>query len=213
MEDSSIVSLIVVGFWSCVFAFWHGSIWEKNHPDKLGFKWGYFLIYSMLISGVCGSVYFTWIGIDEVEVGLLIMGIVLFVMSFGIAYFCFGRQRWALIILTLLSFNPIVILINLIYLKNRWSEFQSESSIEFNGPSMGNFKIMTRDVRIAIFIAIAWVFCVPSFVFLFRPYGSYMREADMSHMIGVVLLPAAMGLALFFIYRQFVKLPDRAIRS
>jgi len=147
--------------------------------------------------------------------------------SAGIAYASMLRQRWALIVSTILTLNPLWMFINFFYLKNRWQEFRAEnerkaqtplveSSTEAGTASLeslteagttaaGRLRSLPRDIRAALFVAIAWIVCVPSFVFLFQPYGSYITDDDRAHMLGVILLPVAIGFGLFFIYRKFVQ--------
>lgn len=42
--------------------------------------------------------------------------------------FMYKRRRWAWLVGTLLSLNPIVYIVNIIYLKNRWNEMTNEES-------------------------------------------------------------------------------------
>ena len=148
---------------------------------------------------------FLWAGIVEGDIGLYLFGVAALAISAAIAYFSVQRSRWALILSTILSINLLWMFINIFYLKNRWSEFRSETSSAPNAPTVERLKALPRDMRVAIFTAIAWGVCVPSYVFLFEPYGSYMRDDDTLHMFGVIFLPILIGLGLFFIYRKFVR--------
>lgn len=98
-------------------------------------------------------------------------------------------------------------------LKNIGYVFQSESpqpeSQAANRPSGKTAKKrlqkLPKAVRLALFLAVSWVACVPSYVFLFQPYGGYMRDDDMFHMFGVIVIPVIVGLGLFSIYRKFIR--------
>lgn len=205
MDEFSLIFLAAIGILSLILALWHGGAWERNNPGKLGFKWGYFVIYNTLINNIILFSFLTWAGIDEGEPGLLFFGVVALAVSVGIACFSILRQRWALVISTILSLNPLWMLVNIFYLKNRWPEFRTESSTEAEAPTAERLKSLPRDVRVALFAAVAWIVCVPSFVFLFQPYGRYMRDDDITHIFGVILLPVILGFGLFGLYRKFVK--------
>ena len=140
---------------------------------------------------------------DHGDPGLLFFGIVALVSSAGIAYFSILRQRWALIVSTILSFNPLWMFINIAYLKNRWPEFRAKGLTKAGTPLSAKLKDLPRAIRGAVLSAITWMVCSLSFVFLFQPYGGYMRDDDIAHMFGVILLPVAIGLGLFFLYRKF----------
>jgi hypothetical protein len=205
MPESNLILLVAIAVPSLFLSLLHGSAWEKDNPEKLGFKWGYFVIYNTLIGNTIISGSFAWIGIDQAEAVLLFLGIVMLVISAGIAYFSIIRIRWALVVSTILSLNPLWMVINIFYLKNRWHEFKSESSKGDRGFSLEKFKALPRDVRIALFVAIVWVVCVPYFTFLFKPYGRYMRDDDLLHMFGVIVLPIVIWLALFHLFRRYVR--------
>ena len=106
---------------------------------------------------------------------------------------------------TILSLNPLWIIINIVYLKNKWPEFQAESSLGDKKPIEQKLKSLPKEMRLAIFASISWIVCVPSYAFLFEPYGQYMRDDDITHMIGVMLVPVIIGFGLFLIYRKFVR--------
>lgn len=204
MEQLNLIILAAIGIPSLILALWHGSIWENKHPEKLGFKWGYFVIYNALINNILIFGFLSYAGIDEGDIGLFLFGVAALVASATIAYFSVQRRRWAIILSTILSINLLWMFINIFYLKNRWAEFRSETSSTTTAPKVESIKALPRDMRVAIFAAIAWSVCVPSYVFLFGPYGSYMRDDDMLHMFGVIFIPVLVGLGLFFIYRKFV---------
>lgn len=205
MDEIRLIILAAIGVPSLILALWHGSIWETKNPEKLGFKWGYFVIYNTLINNILLFGFLIWAGMDEGEIGLFLFGIAALAASFAVAYFSIQRHRWALVVSTLLSLNPLWMFINIFYLRNRWGEFQTASSKLDSQTTQQRLQKLPRDMRIALFAAVSWGVCVPSYVFLFKPYGRYMRDDDTLHMIGVVFIPIILGLGLFFIYRKFIR--------
>lgn len=200
------LSVLTFGtIFSLMAALWHGEVWEKKNPEKLGFRWGYFVIYNSLFNNILLFGFLALSGFFEKEHGFLIFGISGLAGSGALAYYSVLRKRPALIISTVFSFNPIWMAINIFYLRSRWPEFRAESSIEGSSLVFERLRLFPRDVRIALFLAVAWVVCVPSFVYLFEPYGRYMRDDDLTHMIGVIMIPIAVGLGLFFLFRIFVR--------
>lgn len=84
-------------------------------------------------------------------------------------------------------------------------EFQSEVQTVDGQTAKARLQTLPRDMRLALFAAVSWGVCVPSYVFLFKPYGRYMRDDDTLHMIGVIFIPIIIGLGLFSIYRKFIR--------
>lgn len=93
---------------------------RQRNPGAESYTWGYFL-------GVGGTV--SWLffaGLSLIllvdaapDAGLfLLFGLVGAAMSFGLVL----RNRWWSVLATLVTFNPIVYVVNIFYLKNRWSE-------------------------------------------------------------------------------------------
>lgn len=190
---------------SFILASWQEGIWEEKHPEKLGFGWGYFVVYNTLIGNVLIFGLIVWAGISDENAGLFFIGVALLASSATIAYFSVKRYRWALILSTILSINPLWMFINIFYFKNRWSEFRSETSSVISPTKAERPEFLPRDMRVAIFSAVAWAVCVYLYVFLFEPYGSYMSGSKITHMLEVVFLPILVGFGLFFIYRKFVR--------
>lgn len=146
-------------------------------------------------------------GIDKGSVDLSLLGLGGFIISGTVAYDATKRGKWALVFSTLLSFNPLWMVINYIYLKNRWAEFTSEKLSRDDSKALENAGMslrISKDIRLALFLSVAWLLCVPLFVFIFKPYGSYMRGNDTEHMFGVMFFPVIVGLALFFSYKKWV---------
>jgi hypothetical protein len=82
-------------------------------PGKRSYKWGYYFSLQSLIAGIGLGVL--------LEAGAVAV-IVCAAVYAGLAWFFVQRRHWAWITLTILSFNPVIWLINFIYLRRRWSE-------------------------------------------------------------------------------------------
>ena len=96
-----------------VVAFVLNRRFRQRNPEKRPYRWGYYFSMMSFVAGlvlgaflecgttatiVCGAIYAT------------------------LAWFFAQRHHWAWIALTILSFNPIAWIINLIYLRKRWGE-------------------------------------------------------------------------------------------
>jgi apolipoprotein N-acyltransferase len=84
---------------------------QKNSSYK-SFVWGYFIGIINIIWG--GLFIFVFIG----DLIMLIFTIIPIILG----YFTIKRKKLWFIALTVISINPIVWVINWIYIKNRWNE-------------------------------------------------------------------------------------------
>ncbi|MGD1876301.1 MAG: hypothetical protein ACFB13_02240 [Kiloniellaceae bacterium] len=152
---------------------------------------------------------------DEGRFLLLLAGV-----GFFLTYFAFHRKRWAFVLLTIWSLNPLFWVINAFYLPRRWramdaarqpargaegGKSEGAGSPDRTSPKMlASFQRQDRSTRVALFLAGAWVLAVPLYVLLARPYG-YVSDDDLLHMIMVMVIPAGFGLGLFWFFRRFVR--------
>jgi NADPH:quinone reductase-like Zn-dependent oxidoreductase len=95
-----------------VVAFALNRRFKRHSPDKRGYRWGYYFSIMSLIAGLILG--FMIEGVTAV----IVCGVVYALL----AWFFAKRHRWAWVALTILSFNPIAWIINLIYLWRRWAE-------------------------------------------------------------------------------------------
>ena len=84
---------------------------QQRNPGKRPFTWGYYFSILYFIVGLCVGVK---VGITAVIICGAIHGV--------LAWFFAQRHHWAWITVTILSGNPVVWIINFIYLRKRWSE-------------------------------------------------------------------------------------------
>lgn len=96
-----------------VVAFALNRRFRQRHPDKRGYRWGYYFSVMSFIHGF-GLGAFLESGVTAVIVCGLIYAV--------LAWFFAQRCHWAWVALTILSFNPIAWIINAIYLRKRWAE-------------------------------------------------------------------------------------------
>ncbi len=86
---------------------------QRGHPGKRSFGWGYYFAAQSLIAGVLLGIM-----LDSGVGAAIVCGLI-----YGILAVCFARRKhWAWIALTILSFNPAAWIINFIYLRRRWTE-------------------------------------------------------------------------------------------
>jgi hypothetical protein len=113
-----------------------GKEWRKDHPDKLPFKWGHF--QSVICMGHLMGVVFFAHGAEGAlfAVWMLAIAVCGFYMS--------RRHRWAWVVGTLLSMNPVLWVVDGIYLKNRWAEMREEAAGE---KPLVDWRIVRENVR------------------------------------------------------------------
>jgi hypothetical protein len=96
-----------------LLAFVFNRRFQRRNPGKRPYRWGYYFAIQSVVAGL---------GLGfMLEAGLNV--ILVCAIAYAVLAWCFARrQRWAWIALTILSFNPVAWLINLIYLGKRWGE-------------------------------------------------------------------------------------------
>ena len=135
MEETGWGTLILI---TCIIisiflAIKMGDKFDDEHPDLQTYKWGFFQGWAGLLIAASYSLLFL---INPIllfndpkladDVGFRVfMTVFLLLWWIGIAIACYSiikRGRWGWIVATLLSLNPILWIINGIYVKNRWKE-------------------------------------------------------------------------------------------
>jgi hypothetical protein len=109
-------------------AYWYDRRLHRTRPTTKAYGWGYFTGFQLVLAPLAvlvGSVY----GSLQTDGGLLLklLAFSSFFSIFGIFILC-RRVRWMWIIYTVLSMNPVLWLINAIYIKNRWKELGDEQA-------------------------------------------------------------------------------------
>ncbi len=86
---------------------------RRRNPEKRPYRWGYYFSVQSVIAGIVLGIML------ESGAGVVIVcGVVYAVL----AWFFAQRHHWAWLTLTIVSFNPVAWIINLIYLWKRWAE-------------------------------------------------------------------------------------------
>ena len=86
---------------------------KRRNPEKRGYRWGYYFSIMSFIAGL-----FLGLFLECGATGVIVCGLTYALL----AWFFAQRHHWAWIALTILSFNPIAWIINVIYLWKRWGE-------------------------------------------------------------------------------------------
>lgn len=121
MEENVYLGIVVV--LSIIAALVHHAIWSKENSGKRPYRWGFFSGYGDIISSVfiVGATVICLLGDVELEDGDYFLAFFFILMGL-VGVGVIKRMRVAFIIHTILSLNPILWVINGIYIKNRWKE-------------------------------------------------------------------------------------------
>ena len=92
---------------------------RERNPEKRSYRWGYYFSMMSFVAGLLIGRLLDF-GLTSVIICGIIYGI--------LAWFFAQRRPWAWIALTILSFNPIAWIINMIYLEKRWREEAAATS-------------------------------------------------------------------------------------
>jgi heme/copper-type cytochrome/quinol oxidase subunit 4 len=201
---------VIVSIFACLKL---GRRWEKDNPNKLGFKWGYFYIINTFLHSLALLSFLFGIALQEAEFGLIIFSLTLLVALSASSYYSLKRKKFALIVSTLFTLNPLWMVINAFYLKNRWQEFTDEAALiadilNAEGGEMNNAddrKLKSKGWRTVFFGIIVWLTVFPIYVVIFEPYGRYLRGEDYEHILLTALLPSCAVVALYWIYEKYVR--------
>jgi len=101
---------------------------QLKNPNSRRFIWGFFMGISSIVTSILVFIMdllqvsslgdgFGW-DIQYIIVDIFFLG-----MGVLIGYLVINRNKIALVVLTVISINPIIWVINFFYLKNRWNEF------------------------------------------------------------------------------------------
>lgn len=164
---------------------------RERSPELLPFTWGYFF-------GLSGAFGFAVFAVLQLLAGMtgqgdraefsLFLGVALSTAALAFSL-VIKRYKWAFVIATIVSLNPILWIVNGIYIRNRWRELRGMPSI----PIGSMFRRLSMVDRILIAGTVFWAFAVLTFVVLFEPYGSYIDSRDRLHIVKVVFFPTVVA--------------------
>ena len=180
---------------------------HKKNPDLKPYAWGYYI-------GLMGALSGTSVGILQFVAAsktygsrsdtLVLLGI-FFLVTAVVHVFIIKRNKWAWIVGIILQLNPILWIINGIYLKNRWSEM-SGLSIEAVAHKFSRSSFANR----ALFAGSAfWALVVLAFVFMFEPYGRYVSDSEWWQVVKIIVFPPVVLVAGYFLYVKVIKQENR----
>ena len=97
-------------------------------PKDLPYTWGFYIGMSGLLLGVYAlfAAFYMWIsGTENGSISAVVL--LVFAAVWGPAgYFAIKRRRWAWVVSTIVSFNPVWWIANSVYGHNRWNEFDRD---------------------------------------------------------------------------------------
>jgi drug/metabolite transporter (DMT)-like permease len=93
---------------------------NKKHPEFKSFFWGYYSAFALLVFQpflVAGQLH-------NADLSVLRFGVTFcFLITLPFSVMTIFRKRIGFILLTIITLNPILWIINGVYIKNRWNEF------------------------------------------------------------------------------------------
>ena len=175
---------------------------HKKHPELKPYAWGYYI-------GWMGMLSWSAIGILQFMAAsktygsrsdtFAVLGVIFIVAAIA-HFFIIKRNKWAWVIGIILQFNPILWIINGIYLKNRWDEM---GGLPVAG--IGNkFKKLSFSYRLLLAGSIFWALVVLAFVLMFEPYGSYVSGSEWWQVVKIVAFPPVVVVSGYFLYSKVI---------
>ena len=140
MNENSIIDLIIdqiyliiiliVALPAILLALWRDKKLHEQNPNATGFVWGYFNGFGLFLFAIVLLLLLVFTMLSgEIPAGEA-LGFSFFVIVFCLVpgIFILRRHRWAWIFYTVCSVNPVLWIINGVYIKNRWNELKEESA-------------------------------------------------------------------------------------
>lgn len=176
---------------------------HKKHPEVKSYVWGYFIgcvgMLSLTVTGVLLIVDASnnyGIRSDKYEA----FGIVA-LMAAIVHFFILKRSKWAFIIGTLIQLNPILWIINGLYLKNRWSELAGLPIEQVSN----KFKNASSSTRVILVGSGLWALACVTLLFTLEPFGSYVTRREWTLALTILVLPPVIIVAVYFLYSKLFK--------
>lgn len=119
--------------WICAFVgFVIASVAEprraRRMPGTLPYRWGLFQGYSAMTFGALMLCFGFLAMLEDSDGGGAVALIGIGALYAAPGYYVTQRFRWAWVLISVLSLNPVSWIINWIYGRNRWNEFGSVPS-------------------------------------------------------------------------------------
>jgi hypothetical protein len=194
MESARMIAAPVFGVLFVVAFFWALSVSSKSIPGKMQkkpYRWGLFQGYAALIGFLWGggAVVYGFSGAKSPEVCFLVgaYGVLVGLCGAGIL----RRRRWAWLLMFILNPNPVVWLINGIYLSNRWGEMRGEQDLRIEAEGIEAHR--SRVKRRWFWAYGLWVLGA-TVVYAFSDYSRDEHSAIKAVVIATVVLGLRMAL-------------------
>ncbi len=124
----SVVVVAVTTVISLALAYRGNRYLRDNSPGVQPFVWGYFMGWFTLTTLGAGLVLLASFGTLTHRSDAHILSMVPWAVAVGAlciaAAMTLRRQRWGLVGLSFLMMNPVIWLVNVFYLRNRWDELR-----------------------------------------------------------------------------------------
>jgi len=206
-----LVVTLISALISVSFAFSWGDILHMEHPDLKPYKWGYFNGWmGVLIGGVtaimeCVKLWNTYDNYFPINHDIDVIMLVYSALVVISCIFIIKRNKWGWIVGIILQGNPILWIINGIYVNNRWSEL-SGLTLNTIGPSFNKKPLAVRALVIG---SIFWIFVVLVFVFVFEPFRDYVIENGWTQywwlVAKIIIFPPLVAVVGYFLYSKLVR--------
>ena len=199
-----IVSLIL----TIPFSLKEGKEFKSKNPNLLPFAWGFFVGYMgvvfSLISAASLFIESTH-KYGSAATGMVVLGLIMLLTAF-VHIYMIKRNKWAWLVGIVISMNPILWVVNGIYLKNRWHEMGGRSITL--ATQVLSKKSMTQ--RYLLTGSAFWAFSVIIFVFMFEPFGSYFSADELAKTFKIIMFPIIIGAGAYILFVKLIR-PNAAI--
>ena len=140
-EIIMVIFLVLVLLGPIRLAGWLNKRLHVKQPNARPFMWGYWLGLGCFLAPVLMTAQ------TDGSISFFLTAALLYV---PIGVFVILRHRWALIAITILSFNPIIWVANIFYIKNRWSEMRAPTQIQPHPPSTEDENFPMKSAVVAL---------------------------------------------------------------
>jgi hypothetical protein len=196
---------------SAALAYFRGSKWASQNENKKPYAWGiYNGIFAIIMVPTVAIIFLISRMLGEMSSRELEEALVISLMVglpyAVIGYFVLKRKRWAWILLILADIKaPVMMVINIIYLKNRWKEFKEEAQHNDLTQTRVTATLQNKKMRFGIFVSVVWAVGAALVIVLFEFYGGRIRGDEWIHFWMVLILPPLFLNTSWFVYEKYVK--------
>ena len=185
---------------------------KNTCPNCKSFRWGYFIgCFSLTTAAlnifllIFGAGFFLgWVAfiaylmlgwLNPVYYFIYLISVLIF------SYLMIERHKVGWIVGSVLSFNPVIWIINFFYGKKRWSEFDGYINIKFFKLISKKFFELTSTTRIFILSPVLWVAVALSFIYIFQPYGRSISSREEIEILKILFIPPVVFFFGLFLYK------------